>query len=177
MRELTQTFHRSRLRLWHNALAVALTWTAFIAASLGWSIFKERTYILANARHEAQLSFQKEMLFRFWTDGHGGSAPFENNAPPGSSQVRAEERTLTNLAPMLRQMQGQGLLSPDPAGIRSNLASLKPLRPENTPDAWETAALQAFAKGATEVASVATLDGQEYMRVMRPLVNEASCVS
>jgi hypothetical protein len=39
------------------------------------SVFEQRRGMLANARHEAQISFQKEMLFRFWTDGQGGSAP------------------------------------------------------------------------------------------------------
>ena len=173
MSELTQTFHRSRLRLWHYALVAALAWTAMIAASLGWSRFEERRDILNNARYGAQISFQKEMLFLFWTDGHGGSAPATNNAPPSPGVARAKERALVNPAPMLRQMQGR---SPEPAGYRSRLASLKPLRPENTPDAWEAAALQAFAKGETEVASVVTMDGQEYMRVMRPLVNNASCL-
>ena len=169
-----QTSHRSRLRLWHYALGAALVWTAFIVASLVWSVFDKRRGTLDYSRHEARISFQTEMLFRFWADAHGGSAPATNNAPPGSEAARAEERAPVNPAPMLRQIRGW---SPEPAGYRSHLASLEPSRPENAPDAWEAGALQALARGEAEVASVAAMDGQEYMRVMRPLVTEASCLA
>ena len=171
MSKSAQTSHRSRFKLWHYALALMLAWTAVVAVSLVWSKIEERTATLDNARHEAQISFQKELLLLFWMNSHGGSAPATNNAPPSPEPARAAERALVS-EPMLRQMQE---LSTELAGNRSHLASLKPLRPENAPDTWETGALQAFAQGETEVASVTTMDGQKFMRVMRPLVNEASC--
>src|ERR1035437_1839755 len=177
MSKSAQTSHRSRLRLWHYTLALMLTWTAVIAASLVWSKIEERTATLDNARHEAQLSFQKELLVRSWRYSQGSPAPATTNASPSPDLASTAERVLSNLSPMLRQMQMQGLLNPDPTGMRSRLASLKPTWPKNAADAWEAGALQAFAKGETEVASVATLDGQEFMRVMRPLVNDASCLS
>ena len=159
----------SRLWLWRYALIAALAWTVFIAASLVWSGFEHRRGILADARHYAQISFQKEMLFRFWTDDHKGTVSATDNAPSKPDLVRA-----LVAEPMLRQVLER---SPETVGFRSRLASLQPTWPENAADAWEAGALQAFAKGETEVASVATMDGQEYMRVMRPLVNEASCLT
>jgi PAS domain S-box-containing protein len=174
MSEPGQNSRRSRLRLKHYAVAAALAWTAFIAASLGWSLFEQRSAMLDNARHDAQINFQKEMLFQFWMASHGGDAPATNNSAPTPDVARAQERAVVNPTPMLSQILGQ---NPNPEGYRSHLSSQKPMHTGNTPDAWETGALQTFAKGATEVASTAIIDGQEYMRVMRPLVNVASCQS
>jgi PAS domain S-box-containing protein len=173
MTEPRQRSSRPQFRLWHYALAGALAWTALIVATAGWSGFERQRGMLANARHEAQVSFQQEMLLQFWVMGHGDSTPATNNAPPSAALARTAKRALFDSTAMLRQIQGR---SSEPAGYRSRLSSVKPLRPENAPDAWEAAALQAFAKGETEVASVATMDGQEYMRVMRPLMHEASCI-
>ncbi len=156
-------------QLWRFALAAAVMWTALIAVSLVWGKIEQRRGMLDHARHEAHVSSEKEMLLRFWAHGRGGSAPAANNAPPGSDL----ERALAS-APLLREMLER---NPEAAGNRNHIASLKPTESEYAADAWEARALQAFAQGETEVASVATMDGQEYMRVMRPLVNEVSCVS
>ena len=157
------------LRLWRFALAAAAVWTALIAAYIGWGRLDQRRGMLDHARHQAQVSSEKEMLLRFWAHGRGGSAAAANDMPLNSDLARA----LVS-APLLREMLER---NPEAAGNRNHLASLKPTSPENTADAWETRALQAFAQGETEVASVVTMDGQEFMRVIRPLVNEASCVS
>jgi hypothetical protein len=45
------------------------------------------------------------------------------------------------------------------------LTSLKPLRPENAPDHWETVALQAFERGETEVKSMEKIEDQDYFRL------------
>ncbi len=173
MPEPRQPSSRPQFRLWHYALGAALLWTAFIAATAGWSMFERQRGVLASARHEARISFQPEMLSQFWMMGHGDSTPATDSALPSPALARTAKRALFDSAAMLRQIQGR---SPEPAGYRGRLVSVKPLRPENAPDAWESAALQAFAKGETEVASVAAVEGQEYMRVMRPLRHEASCI-
>ena len=175
MSESSQTSNRSQSRLWRYALAAALAWTVFIAATVGWNMFGHWRETLDNARQDAQISFQKEMLFRLWAAGHGdGDAPATNNAPSSPRPSRVGERALPIPPSMMRQAQGHGQ---EPPGPRSHLAGLKPSRPENAPDAWETRALKAFGKGETEVASVEMIAGQEYMRVMRPLVTEAGCLT
>jgi PAS domain S-box-containing protein len=165
---------RSRFRLRYYALAGVLAWTALIAASLAWSIFEQDNDILDSARYQAQTNFQKELLLQFWMGGHLDSAAAKNKEPPNSDLTRAFENAAAYPAPMLRQILGP---SSESAGVRSHLASLKPTWPENVADAWEAGAIREFAKGATEVASVATIEGREFMRVMRPLVTEASCQS
>jgi PAS domain S-box-containing protein len=61
-------------------------------------------------------------------------------------------------------------------GTLVHITSLKPMRPANAPDAWETAALHSFAKGRTEAVSREAHQGQPYLRFMKPLVAEASCL-
>jgi len=61
-------------------------------------------------------------------------------------------------------------------GVRGHITSLNPIRPENAPDPWETGALQAFERGETEISSVEEMEGEEYMRLMRPLITEKGCL-
>jgi PAS domain S-box-containing protein len=61
-------------------------------------------------------------------------------------------------------------------GTLGHITSLKPLRRENTPDAWEAAALRSFEQGRTEASSREVYQGQPYLRFMKPLVTEASCL-
>jgi signal transduction histidine kinase len=51
------------------------------------------------------------------------------------------------------------------------------MRPLNAPDPWERAALEAFGRGVAEVHGVQPLDGEEHMRLMRPLITEEGCLS
>jgi PAS domain S-box-containing protein len=61
-------------------------------------------------------------------------------------------------------------------GSQSHLTSLNPIRPENIPDPWETAALKSFERGIQEVSSVEKIAGEEYMRLMRPFITEKACL-
>jgi two-component sensor histidine kinase len=67
-------------------------------------------------------------------------------------------------------------MAADAWGSRSHITSLKPIRPENRPDPWEEAALQAFEAGEREVSSLEQMDDGEYVRFMRPFVTEKACL-
>jgi PAS domain S-box-containing protein len=81
---------------------------------------------------------------------------------------------LTNPASMTRQVHE---LAAHSDGMLGHITSLKPSRPENAPDAWETAALRAFEHGQTEVISREPFHGQRQLRFMKPLVTEAACLA
>jgi signal transduction histidine kinase len=53
---------------------------------------------------------------------------------------------------------------------------LKPIRPENFPDAWEAEALRAFEQGKTKISSIEKIEGKEYFRLMHPFITEKSCL-
>jgi PAS domain S-box-containing protein len=80
---------------------------------------------------------------------------------------------LLNPAYMTRQMHE---LKAREDGMLGHITSLKPLRPENTPDPWEATALRAFEQGRTEASAREVHQGQPYLRFMKPLVTEAACL-
>jgi PAS domain S-box-containing protein len=61
-------------------------------------------------------------------------------------------------------------------GFKGHITSLKPIRPENAADSWETAALTAFEHGVKEVTSVARIGNHDYLRYMSSLTTEKSCL-
>ena len=80
---------------------------------------------------------------------------------------------LLNPAYMTRQVHAMKAQEDDVIG---HITSLKPVRPENAPDAWEAAALRAIQPGETEVVSRELLHGRRFLRYMKPLVTTAACL-
>ena len=58
--------------------------------------------------------------------------------------------------------------------FKSHFASIDPLHRYNAPDPWEKKALAAFAGGAKEQSSLGEIDGESYLRVMRPIFYKKS---
>lgn len=84
--------------------------------------------------------------------------------------------TLVNPAYMTRKVYELAQEQKDSFIGRGHLTSLKPLRPENVPDPWEEKVLRSFEQGATEGSQIGEMDGQPYMRLMRPFVTDNSCL-
>ena len=100
-------------------------------------------------------------------------AMFEAATHDARSGLDKDLLYLMNPAFMTRQVHE---LKAQEDGVLDHITSLKPLRPENAPDAWEAAALRAFEQGQTEVISREPLHGQRYLRFMKPLVIKAACL-
>jgi PAS domain-containing protein len=81
--------------------------------------------------------------------------------------------TLINPAYMTRQVLELGAQT---NGIQGHITSLKPIRPENAPDPWETAALEAFERGEAERSSIEIFRGEPHLRLMRPFITEKGCL-
>jgi PAS domain S-box-containing protein len=166
---------------------LAILWTVLIASSLGWSYrdgLRERDDI---ARAEARAAIGRDVLYRRWGSFHGGVyAPVSQKTPPNPYLDHIAERdistpsgralTLINPAYMTRQVYELAREQKNNDIGRAHLTSLKPLRPENSPDPWEARALASFEQGILETSEVQVLDGQRYMRLMRPFVTEKSCL-
>lgn len=82
--------------------------------------------------------------------------------------------TLVNPAYMTRQIYELAQKEHKASG---RITSLKPLRPENKADAWEKTALQDFERDKKEISSIVMEEGLRYMRLIRPLITEESCLS
>nr|WP_324292273.1 DUF3365 domain-containing protein [uncultured Desulfobacter sp.] len=81
--------------------------------------------------------------------------------------------TLVNPAYMTRQVHE---LSQSQYGVKGHITSLNLIRPENKPDSWEKKALEAFDAGKKEVSSVDVIEGEDYFRLMRPMIVEKGCL-
>lgn len=161
-----------------------ILWTLVVAISLAVHWVEEREALINFATVEARSNFNKDLVYRQWATSHGGVyVPPTETTPPNPFLARIPDRdvltndgkrlTLINPAYMTRQVHelGQGEF-----GLKGHITSLKPIRPENSPDAWEKKALLAFEKGSKKVSSVETLDGEPYLRFMRPMVTEKGCL-
>jgi PAS domain S-box-containing protein len=170
-------------RLRYHSWVLASLWTGCIAASLLWNLYEQREKILEMARKSAQITFENDVLYRRWAARQGGVyVPVSEHTPP-NPYLHVPDRdmttssglslTLVNPAYMIRQVNE---MAADIRGSQSHLTSLKPIRPENSPDPWETAALKSFERGVKEVSSVEKIADEEYMRLMRPFVAEKACL-
>jgi signal transduction histidine kinase len=165
-------------------LLMALVWTVLLVAFVRWSYRQSYAAALEMARGWARNSQTKDVVFRQWASLHGGVyVPITPQTPPNPYLVHLPERdivtpsgkklTLMNPAYMTRQVHELGQKRD---GLQGHITSLRPIRPENAPDAWETQALQAFERGAQEVVSLDQIGSETYLRLMRALVTEPACL-
>ncbi|MCK4711167.1 MAG: diguanylate cyclase, partial [Gammaproteobacteria bacterium] len=61
-------------------------------------------------------------------------------------------------------------------GARVRLSSLNPINPHNTPDSWESDALRQFDLGIEEVTEVSNIQGNPYLRLIRPMLMTEQCI-
>jgi hypothetical protein len=165
-------------------IGLLASWLLAVGLSLYWDYRQQEGLVLEMARVNARAQFEKDVLFRRWAARHGGVyVPPTKASPPNPYLRQLPERdlvtttgkalTLINPAYMTRQIHE---LSNIPSGSRAHITSLTPLRPENAPDAWEATALRSFDQGALESTGLATFNNEPFLRFMRPLITEESCL-
>jgi chemotaxis family two-component system sensor kinase Cph1 len=170
-------------RLKHHSWILGLLWTGCILASLVWNLYAQREKILKIAHNSAQLTFEKDIIYRRWAANQGGVYVHVSEHTPPNPYLNVPDRdiatpsglslTLVNPAYMARQVNQ---MAADIHGSQSHLTSLNPIRPENMADPWETVALKSFERGVKEVSSVEKIAGEEHLRLMRPFITEKACL-
>ncbi|MCP4115344.1 MAG: response regulator [Desulfobacteraceae bacterium] len=159
-------------------------WTIVLVASLAWNISLVNRNTLEEVCIQARSAFEKDVMYRRWNAIYGEIyAPVSDKVQPNPYLSHMPEReistpsgkllTLINPAYMTRQVHE---LAQEEFGVRGHITSLAPIRPQNAPDPWEVEALKAFEGGNTEISSLEIIDGKEYLRLMRPLINEQGCL-
>ena len=167
----------------HQARFLAALWTGCLAASLLWNLHEQREKTIEIAHISAQVTFDNDILYRRWAAQQGGVyVPVSEHTPPNPylnvpnrdvTTTSGLSLTLLNPAYMARQVNQ---LARQGRGSRGHLTSLKPLRPENAPDPFETAALTSFETGAREASAFESRDGRQDLRLMRPFLIEKPCL-
>ncbi len=165
-------------------LALALVWTMIIVLSAAWNIYQKKQTTKTLATKEAHAYFNKNQAFRLWATKHGGVyVVIDERTPPNPQLKHVPERdittlsgkklTLMNPAYMLRQMMEE---YSELYGVKGRNTSLKPFRSQNTPDEWERSALKAFENGVEEVFEFVDINGEPYLRLIRPLITKKGCL-
>ncbi|HKL25481.1 MAG TPA: DUF3365 domain-containing protein, partial [Desulfuromonadales bacterium] len=161
-----------------------LFWILVLVTSFGVHWVEEKDALIEIATIEAHSNFNKDLVYRRWATMHGGVyVPPTETTPPNPYLAQLPDRdvvttdgkrlTLVNPAYMTRQVHE---LAEDQYGIRGHITSLNPLRPENSPDDWERKALRAFEDGSREFSSVESIDGEPFLRFMRPMITAQGCL-
>ena len=165
-------------------LGLLAGWTMVISALFCLNVLHERAQTLETARTQARSNFQRDVTYRHWNAGSGMVyVEVSPQTPPNPYLANLAERdvtttsgkrlTLVNPAYMSRLVYDLARKNQE---VRGHITSLRPIRPQNLPDPWETSALQAFQRGKQEVSSLELLSGQSYLRMMGPLITAQECL-
>lgn len=170
-------------RFWIWATIGLVVWTAAIAAAFWLDASAREAATIEIARSEARVAWRKDVAWRAMVAQLGGVYAEVTTLTPPNQYLRADERdittpkgkslTLLNPSYLTRLVHASEMASQQVVG---HITSLRPIRPANMPDSWERGALMRLEQGGDEIAEVRTLFGQPYMRAMRPLRIEPSCM-
>ncbi|RLJ18618.1 hypothetical protein DJ030_11245 [bacterium endosymbiont of Escarpia laminata] len=171
------------VKSWFIGLAAA--WTLCILSALAWGVHHEYQDIQEQARTQLRTNFFKDLAFRRWGAKHGGVyVPVTEQTQPDPLLADYPERDVTTpsgrlltlINPALMTRRFYELVDEGDTGVRGHISGLRPLNPANKPDTWEAEAMEAFKGGAREVTAVTALDGQPYLRLIRPLMMTKPCL-
>ncbi|MBN2891748.1 MAG: DUF3365 domain-containing protein, partial [Bacteroidales bacterium] len=165
-------------------ISVLFFWTALIVSLNIYEfngIKKDTNELVVN---EARASINKDQAIRHWASLHGGIyVPVDSNTQPNPGLAHIPERdivtpsgvqlTLMNPAYIIRQMNEY---SKEYYGMEGHITSKIIIREENKPDDWEILALDKFENGDTEVLGYSEMNGEEYFRLMQPMITKESCL-
>jgi len=169
---------------WYIAFLISVSWTIILIVILALVSAYEEKSALECAKSHAISSFGKDLVYREWAAEKGGLyVPISDKTPPDPYLPYTSEQDiitpsglkLTLISPsyMAHQVQEMGFKQ---YGLRGHIASLNPTSPNNTPDDWEKESLKILEQNKEAISSVEPIDGQTYLRYIRPLVPEESCL-
>ncbi len=178
------TRFRSNSPLKFHTLLLALGWSGAIVVSLCWNLYLIRQEVELIALSVARTRIEAEILYRRWNAVQGGvyvPVTPDNRPDPFLADVKERDLvtpsgrklTLSSHGRMTSQVQALGR---DERLFRGSITSLTPLNKENRADPWEQQVLRSFEKGKVEASGVVDHDGREYLRLMRPIPVEESCL-
>lgn len=177
-------YEKNQNRFFLIGISLCTIWTVIIGIFGFFAIQHQKKISLKLAAVAAAASYNKDLVYRRWAALHGGIyVPVSKTTPPNPYLSNIGERdiftpsgralTLLNPSYMTRQVHE---LSEKQYGISGHITSLNPIRTENAPDPWETKALEAFERGYKEFQSASFINHKEYLRFMRPIITEKTCL-
>ncbi|MCL1915523.1 MAG: diguanylate cyclase [Desulfovibrionaceae bacterium] len=180
-----ETPHPRRLSIGPIMCLIMLCWTGTFAVSLWYSVGELEKHAMHYARIQARTAFEKDVTYRRWNSMMNGvMAPIVPGVLEPNPYLPAAGRDITttdgvsytkiNPAFMTRLVHELGAME---SGVIGHITSNMPIRKGNEPDPWEGAALKQLEAGlADEISGIEAINGAPYMRLIRPLVVEESCL-
>ncbi|MCI5145174.1 MAG: DUF3365 domain-containing protein [Candidatus Electrothrix sp. AR3] len=163
-------------------ITLFLGWTLLLALLFLWNMRQMKKETIRLAENNARMFWEKDMLYRTWSVSHGGVyVPISEHTPPNPYLdikdrdviIAGREYTLMNPAYMFRQVYEMGKKR---TAIQGHLTSLEPKGPQNKPSPWEEKALRFLAVGNKEYIELVEVKGESFVRFMRPIKTEKSCL-
>jgi signal transduction histidine kinase len=144
----------------------------------------EQRQAAETALTQARSNFQRDVIYRHWNAAIGPLyVPLGPGVQPNPYLADVPDRDVITTQGMMLTMVNPAYmtrlvyeLAARDYGVRGHITSLRPVRPENSPDPWEAGALRAFERGAPEVSSLELMEGASYLRMMKPLRTERECL-
>ncbi|OEU67339.1 MAG: hypothetical protein BA863_11100 [Desulfovibrio sp. S3730MH75] len=143
---------------------------------------RNKSLLQEHLRVQARVNFSNIVLVREWIAMHGGvyvlkgpgveSNPYLENP----DLLAADGRELTMKNPALMTREVSELASKNDL-YSFHITSLKPLNPNNSPDAFELQSLQGFESGQKEAFLVEETANGTHLRYMAPLMVELPCLT
>lgn len=167
-----------------TVIILFIFWSLLIGLSLYLNLSNLRSEIIALATTEAKANWNKDQAFRGWATRHGGLyVKPDSRTPPNPYLAHVAKRdlvtsdgtalTLMNPAYMMRQMTQEYEAT---YGIKGSITGKILLNPINAPDEWEKKVLDEFERGVKEFVEVTSIDGDPYVRYMKPMIMVKGCV-
>ncbi|OGW56172.1 MAG: hypothetical protein A2Y81_01635 [Nitrospirae bacterium RBG_13_43_8] len=166
------------------AFYLFLAWTVFIIFSLLLTIHNLRKAVLEQAAIEARTHLELNLEYRALISELGGVYASVDAISPNPyltvpkrdiTTKDGDKLTLLNPAYMTRLIF-EKIKNKSSLPVINKITSLKIVNPINAPDEWERKTLLAFEKGLKEAREITSINGNSYLRLMRPFFTESSCL-
>lgn len=167
------------------SLPFTLVFILLLAALMVWEKSSRERDLMIEMRESARAYFEQILITRLWNADHGGvyvevtekvqPNPYLKD-DPGRDIITRDGRTYTKINPafMTRQLSE---LAFSQGRFKFRITSLRPINPQNSPDAWETTQLKRFEeKHKHEAYEVFSDSGSRKFRYMAPLTVDEACL-
>ncbi|MEW6595112.1 MAG: diguanylate cyclase [Thermodesulfobacteriota bacterium] len=164
------------------AVNLTLVILLFISALFSGIYLNHEKTIEQGLKNRARALFSSIAITRKWNAMHGGiyvektpgmeSNPYLKN--PDIAGVDGRVYTKKNPALMTREISE---IAEKEGAFQFHITSLRPLNPQNAPDAFERQALHSFSRGEREAIGRETVKGTTFYRYMAPLTTEKPCLA
>jgi len=181
-----QAHHLYRSAKMRLRIKLSILVTLIVSISFGITFYRTSSFqnelVIGQTERQARMLAQQILLTRKWVADHDGlffikKAGITSNPFLEESDIEdLEGRTYVKRNPAMVTRELSEYAS-SAEFCRFRVTSLKPVNPDNAPDAFERKALQAFDRGRLELIDIVKADQGRLLRYMVPLKVEESCLT